>query len=342
MTERKMATIRIIDSIDPIPDADKIEVCTIGGWKVVSQKGIHQVGNKVIYLEIDSWVPNNIAPFLTAPGHYPKEYNGVKGERLKTVKLRGQVSQGLLLPLAEFFDPTLDWEVGQDVSELLCVSKYEPPVSAQLAGQVLGKFPSFIRKTDQERIQNLSKEFSFWREDGSLWEVTEKLDGSSMTVYIKDGRFGVCSRNLDLKEDENNAFWKVARQEKLEEKLRELCFRGTEYALQGELIGEGVQKNPYKLKGQKFFLFDIWNISTAEYVSVDARREISETYNIEHVPVISKTTFLPETSISDIITLSDRQSMLGKVSAEGLVYKRMDGLASFKAISNKYLLKNDA
>ena len=103
-TTRKLATIRRVDALDPIEGADKIEVATIGGWKVVTQKSIHKVGDLVLYIETDAWVPNWLAPFLTKPGHHVKEYNGVAGERLRTIKLKGTISQGLILSLSSAFE----------------------------------------------------------------------------------------------------------------------------------------------------------------------------------------------------------------------------------------------
>ena len=98
---RKMATVRKINAIGPIEGADAIEVATVGGWKVVAQKGLYNVGDLAVYFEIDSWIPNTLAPFLTKPGQHPKVFEGIEGERLRTIKLRGQISQGLLMPLEE-------------------------------------------------------------------------------------------------------------------------------------------------------------------------------------------------------------------------------------------------
>jgi RNA ligase (TIGR02306 family) len=92
---RKLASVRKIDEIRPIEGADAIEAAVVGGWVVVAKKSEFTAGDLAVYLEIDSFVPTELAPFLTKPGHFPKEFNGVKGERLRTVKLRGQVSQGL-------------------------------------------------------------------------------------------------------------------------------------------------------------------------------------------------------------------------------------------------------
>jgi len=348
---RKMATIRKIDEIRPIEGADAIEAAVVGGWVVVVKKGEFTVSELAVYLEIDSWVPTELAPFLSK-GSEPREYNGVKGERLRTVKLRGQVSQGLLLPLSvclsRLADAT-DKDVGEDVSDWLGIQKWEAPVPAQLAGQVRGNFPGFISKTDQERIQNLTKELEQWQGNYKFtWEVTEKLDGSSMTVYVRDEDEGVCSRNLDLKLDENNSFWKVTIRENLIEKIRR---SGRNLALQGELIGEGIQKNPYGIQGQDFRLFDIYDIDRGDYMSPLERRVFADTHGIKHVPVIMTeyvidgVVHIVQTTgsgVQGLLTLAEGKSMLhAKAEREGLVFKcNTFGGPTFKAISNKFLLKN--
>jgi RNA ligase (TIGR02306 family) len=324
---RKLATIRRIGEIYPIEGADAIECAQVDGWKVVVKKGEFQVGQLATYLEVDSWVPEQIAPFLCRDD---KEYNGVRGARLRTIKLRGQVSQGLLLPAAN------DAEEGADVTEVLGIQKYEPPVPAQLTGQVRGNFPSFIPKTDQERIQNLGKELAEWSQQDWAWEVTEKLDGSSMTAYLYQGEFGVCSRNLDLKEDENNSFWKAARANGMEQRLRAL---GRNLALQGELIGEGIQKNRYAIKGQQFYLFDIYDIDAGRYSSAKERRALNvEVFNLHHCPVISDV-WLTDVTQGGLLEEAEGKSVLNPAAErEGLVYKCIEKEVSFKAISNKFLL----
>ena len=187
---RKLATIRKITELNPIPKADAIEVATVDGWKAVVKKGDFKVGDLAIYLEVDSWVPYELAPFLSKDKE-PKEYNGVKGERLRTIKLRGQLSQGLLLPIDVAYDedpPDYDhvFLEGDDVTEILGIQKWERPVPAQLAGLMKGSFPSFIPKTDQERVQNIVSEIASAKELGLEFEVTEKLEGSSMTCYLRN------------------------------------------------------------------------------------------------------------------------------------------------------------
>ena len=336
---RKMARIVKIDAINPIPDADAIEVATVGGWKVVVKKGEYSVGQLAIYCEIDSFIPSTIASFLTKPGHQPKVYEGVEGERLRTVKLRKQLSQGLLLPVS-VLDTFLDindtqFQVGDglDVSEILGIVKYEPPVPAQLAGLVKGNFPSSIPKTDQERCQNLSREIE--SSQNLKFEISEKLEGSSMTCYLIDGVFGVCSRNLDLKRDEANSFWKVAIDQDIEGKMRE-CGDG-DWAIQGELIGNGVQGNIYKMGGMDFYVYDVYNINAGDYLRPVYRRALIERMGLNHVPVINTGASLG--TVEEIILQADGKSVLNsKQDREGIVFKQIDGGMTFKAISNIYLL----
>jgi RNA ligase (TIGR02306 family) len=343
MSERKMATVRLIDEIRPIKDADAIEAAVVGGWVVVIKKGEFRAGDLAVYLEIDSWVPHAIAPFLSK-GQEPREFNGVKGERLRTVKMRGQVSQGMLLSIETAFpgsDRRFWWsQVNVDISERLGIQKWEDPVPAQLAGDVEGAFPSVIPKTDQDRIQNLTEELKTWQSNIAFtWEVTEKLDGSSMTVFVHNDREGVCSRNWSLKETAGNTLWSVARRERLIEKVRQT---GRNLALQGELIGEGIQGNAYNVKGQDFRLFDIYDIDRGEYLGPLERRVFAETHGIKHVPVLA-TEMVIEEWVTGLLTMADGVSTLNpKTNREGLVFKcNTFGGPSFKAISNKWLIKND-
>ncbi len=336
MSERAMATIRKIDAIDPIEGADQIEVATVGGWKVVVKKNEFKVNSLAVYLEIDSWVPNELAPFLTK-GTEPREYNGVKGERLRTVKLRGQISQGLLLPL----EPTckniesLLFE-DLDVSVPLNVQKWERPIPAQLAGQVRGNFPALVPKTDQERIQNLSKQFDKFMED--TWSVTEKLDGSSCTFYLDDeDQFHVCSRNLDLKEDENNSFWKTAKKYDIEGIMRRNSMKGM--AIQGEMIGEGIQGNQYKVV-LDFYVYDMYNTRTGEYILPSQLKAACERLGLNHVPILAEGVTLVGSSIQTILSEAEGKSRLNGSEREGIVFKSESVHdRSFKAISNKWLLK---
>jgi RNA ligase (TIGR02306 family) len=345
-TVRKLASVAEITYIKPIEGADAIECAIVnGGWPVVIRKGEYQVGDVAIYLEIDSWVPHELAPFLSK-GQEPREYNGVKGERLRTVKLRGQISQGLLLPIDQS-GVFADTSVGENVSHILNIQKWEPPIPAQLQGTMKGNFPHFIPKTDQERCQNLRKEI-FEEHEGETYEVTTKLDGSSMTVYVKDGEVGVCSRNIDLKETEGNSFWKATHDQNILYALRAVSdANGEEYALQGELIGEGIQGNPEKLKGQRFYLFDIYSITEGRYLKPLERYSILDKLNmngadIQHVPIVYNCSIVSEqfSTIDELLEFAEGPSLNPQTKREGLVFKSLSSDFTFKAIANSYLLKH--
>lgn len=339
---RKLATIRKIDALTPIEGADKIEVASVGGWKVVAQKGLYKVGDLAVYFEIDSWIPEEVAPFLVK-GKEARVFEGVKGERLKTIKLRGQLSQGLLMPRYAVLDKIGEIYEGMDVTELLGIKKWEKAIPAQLAGQMKGNFPTLIPKTDQERAQNLVKEITQAIEAEQAFEVTEKLEGSSMTCYLIKGEFGVCSRNMDLKETEGNSFWATARKEDIEAKMRAVD-EHWDFAIQGELIGPGIQGNIYSLKDCEFRVFDVYNIQSGGYLDPADRRALIDRMGLKHVPVLAARAKLKDTlgitDVDGVLKFAEGKSVMGTIGCEreGVVFKEVNGGMSFKGISNKYLL----
>ena len=343
MSERVMARVVRIDAINPIEGADQIEVAQIGGWKVVVKKGEHTAGSLAVYCEIDSFIPHSIAPFLTKPGQFPKVYNEVEGQRLRTIKLRGQISQGLLLPMSIRGSDGLVvgalFTEGDDVTELLGIQRWEPPAEFR-AANAKGSFPHFIPKTDCERVQNLSHQVQQWVEDEVVFQKSEKLDGSSMTVFYKDGEVGCCSRNLELKDDGTSTFWETAKSEKLVEKLISL---GKNIALQGELLGGQIQGNSYKITGFKFFLYDIYDIDKQEYLRPEVVEQFAAMHGISHVPIIGYVTLPKEDTIQALLLDADGKSAVGcNPKREGFVYKSTkDTIISVKCISNKWLLKNE-
>lgn len=343
---RKLATIQRITDIKPIPNADAIEVASILGWKVVVKKDEFNVGDLVVYCEIDSLMPKR------------PEFEFLKHSkyRIRTVKLRGQISQGICFPL-DILSIDLRWHirememaklhnihgadgaVGMDVTNALGVEKYEPPIPAELAGEAKGAIPSFLIKTDEDRIQILP-EIPI-KYGGKEFVETEKLDGSSTTIFWKDGLFGVCGRNWEYYESPTNSIWKFARKNHLEEKMGEL---GRNLALQGEIIGEGIQKNKYKLKGQTIRFFRVFDIDKYEYLSYDEMLELLEKWGLESVPILNKNFIMPN-SVDEIIEHAIGKSVLNPdVEREGVVFVRYEakeqGRVSFKSISNKFLLDN--
>jgi RNA ligase (TIGR02306 family) len=228
-------------------------------------------------------------------------------------------------------------EEGYDLTDWLKIEKYEPPIPAQLAGKIKGMFPTFVKKTDQERIQNLPEYFSQYQD--IEFEVTEKLDGSSCTYYWNEGQFGVCSRNLELLENENNSLWKIAKELKIKEYLT-----SRNVAVQGEIVGEGIQGNPYNLQGQKFFVFDIWDIEHQRHFTPKERADFIKPSFMKQVPMLENANSMPlKTMLDELLQASEGKSALNNLTErEGLVFKsikRINGqVISFKVINNIYLL----
>ena len=371
---RKLATIQKVQALHEIKGADFIEICQINGWQCITKKGEVKLNDIVVYFEIDSFLPDNdYFSFL------PKKttYEGKQGYRLKTIKLRKVLSQGLVLPLSHFknhFSSLTNMKEGDDITEILDIIKYDPESQAYFwkpgmkKDKVRGNFPSYIPKTNQERIQNLTKYFSTLVDEE--FEETLKLDGSSMTCYKiihtptlwervksifgikhKAYHFGVCSRNLELKPTANNKlvfdnqgkesiydqsdFWTAAYKYKLEDKLP------IGYAIQGELIGPKIQANHEKVTELKYYVFDVFNIKTGLYLLPQERREFCALHNIPHVPVVN-TSFKPlQLGLDKLLKHVEGQSMNPGTVSEGRVYKHNTKPISFKAISNKYLLGSE-
>lgn len=342
---RELATIRTVISLKPIEGADLIEVARVDGWSCIVKKGEFQEGDKGIYFEIDSFLNGEDERFKFLEKNFII-YDNKIGTRLRTIRLRGQLSQGLMLPLNKFTEAQ-GLEVGTDLTEILKVKKWEPPIDAQLAGEVIGIFPHFIIKTDQPRIQNIASQIE--ENQGNTFECSIKLDGASMTVYRFDRAknkegvtftdYGVCSRNYNLRETANNSLWKVARKNKMLDALNTI---GRNIAFQGELIGEGISGNNENIKGQDFYLYDIYDIDNQQYLSVEDRTKIINFMNqngfpIKTVPILGNVAL--NHTIDQLLEMADGESLHGK-NREGLVLKRFDGQFSFKVISNWYLEKH--
>lgn len=353
---RKLASIRLIKELKPIDGADNIEIAIVDGWQCVVKKGEFKVGDKGVYFEIDSFLPlGTYFDFLAKNG--VKTFNGKEGVRLKTIRLRGKISQGLMLPISAF-TPLLNnsIEVGTDVTELLNIEKYEiPDTHAKLAGDVAGLFPSTIKKTDQERIQNLFDTHSKIHL-GRLFEISLKLDGTSMTVFsidtekyqMKDSysgrKLGICSRNLQLKEKDENTYWSVAKAQKIHENFMKFCEENNRnLALQGELIGPGIQGNKEKLSTHDYFVFDIWDIDKQAHLAPKERMAIINELCLKSVPILFEEfdVFGTFKSVEEILAFADGKSM-NNDNREGIVFKSIDyvddEIISFKAISNRFLM----
>lgn len=273
--------------------------------------------------------------------------------RLRSIKLRGQVSQGLLVPI----DAICDMEginevisdllhnrtdvVGYDVTDLLGVEKYEKPIPANLAGEVEGDFPThLLSKTDEERIQNLPDMLD--KVKGKLVYVSVKHDGTSATyAKDKDGKEYVCSRNLSLRKTEKNTFWKIVEKYDIFNKLPNNC------AIQGEIIGEGIQKNNEELKGQDIRVFNVINLEDRSLLDYKQFKKICADMEIPTVDEYYIGEFKWNT-IDELLELADQVKYKSGRQAEGLVFRLLENEidsttgkeVSFKVISNRYALKH--
>lgn len=346
MTERKLVTIRRISELNPIPKADAIECAKIDGWNVVVRKGEFEVDDECVFFEIDSVLPD-IEPFKFLTEKNGKTfYNGKFGARLKTIRLRGQLSQGLALPLSSF--RKYDLVTGKSLDEELGIWKYDPPPPAELAGKIAGTWPAWLPKTDQERVQNIDPS-----ELTGDYVVEEKMDGTSMSVWIDEhGVLGVGSRNMSLKIDDptndQNSYVRMAHDSGMLNWLKtHILPQDAPIAIQGELCGPSIQGNPYNLDRPKFFAFDIFSGRGGGKLNWEKRDEMIERMQMDGVR-ISTVPFIRLIDLDEIegdkvqalLQSADGVSMVYPTSREGIVLKNTkDGNKSFKVISNQYLEK---
>lgn len=308
---RQLATVRRVKCIRPIEGADRIEKAIIDAWPVVVRKGDFVEGQLVIFCEIDSIIPANLSH---------------TGERLriKTVRLRGQLSQGYILSL-----DAGDHAEGTDVTQVLGIEQHTD-ADKFLPTQAKGSFPSFIPKTDEPRVQNLRdlRELS-----GTPFFCTEKLDGTSFTAYNNQGDIGVCSRNMELRDGEN-LYWRVARSSGALDALQTADY----VAIQGEICGPGIQGNRYNLTEPELFVFNIFDIAANQYMSKSDVYEFCRSYALKMVPYVG-IRHCPDNA-DEILQDAESVSQLNTdVQREGVVWV-CDGetRVSFKAISNRFLL----
>ncbi len=330
---RKLASIQKVKALSAIEGADAIETATVLGWQVVTKKNEFNVGDLCVYCEIDSHLPEKPEFEFLRPRKFV----------IKTVRLRGQISQGICFPLSILPSDT-PLEEGLDVTEVLEITKYEPPLSAGLGGQTKGYFPGFMPKTDETRVQVLEDVLEQHR--NKIFYVSEKVDGASMTCYLKEGEFGVCSRSLELVESTDSLYWVCARKLNLENKLKSLS---GDFAFQGELAGEKIQSNRLKLKGLHFFVFNIFNIKEYRYLNYQEFRDTANQLGLETVPIVEENFLLTtEITVNYLVNYSINKSLLNTQAwREGIVLRPLIeakdnylGRLSFKAINPEYLLKH--
>jgi len=351
---RKLASVQSVNAVEPIPNADAIEKIRVLGWWVVVKRGEYQVGDRLVYCEIDSLLPERPEfEFLRASSFKPEQM-GASGElilpagfRIKTVRLRGQVSQGICFPLT-ILPAGTSADEGTDVTEALGILKWEPPLPIGMGGKVKGLFPGFLPKTDETRVQVL--ELMIERNRGKTFYMTEKLDGSSFTAFLREGEFGICSRNLWMDEsDASNVLARLSIASRLEDKLRAIREQlGFDLAVQAEVIGPGIQKNKYNLKDVALRVFNVLNVDAYQLLDHDTMLTVLAEIQLEPVPQLG--TIVLDHTVDQLVALSEGPSVLNpKLQREGIVLRprieeydeEIGGRLSFKVINPKFLLKHD-
>ena len=395
----KLAHVEIINKIEPIKDADFIELASVLGWHIIiNKKDGFKVGDKCIYIEIDSVVDTTRPEF---------KFLETRGKRIRTMKMRGVYSQGLILPISVYGKNYESLNVGDDVTEHFGIIHYEEYLlqkqqanmskkkysgirkflwshkhlrwigallgywKSQKALLIESEYPSWVVKTDETRIQNcpemIEKMHKYCEENNTEIIATEKIDGTSATFTLhidsqenkhrrhnskfKNFQYWVCSRNLAVDPNGDSIYARYAREHELEDILMKLfnVLEAKEYiTIQGELIDPTVQKNKYALSEGKQDLFVFNLIKDGVRCGTERIKLIFEKNNINLniVPIIKN--FTLKNSVDEILLDADGESLAipksfkGSHLREGLVIRTSDGQLSFKAVSNKFLLKEES
>lgn len=345
---RKLASIQRIWRIDPIEGADRIELAHVLGWQCVVNKGQFQEMDLAIYFEVDSFLP--IAPefeFLRASSYRKTDIMG-EGFRLRTMKFRGQISQGLLLPVSAFSTIPSDAELGLDVTEILGVKKWEIEERITTGGTMIGTLPYDIPHTDETRVQaepDLIRDFA-----GLEYYISTKMDGSSHSVGIDENGFHVTGHNYEYKDDGNSSFYELVKSMDLQTKMEAFFVKNnlSAFTIQGELCAPGIQKNRLKLTKPAWYVFTIRE--NGKRVGLNRMLEICEKLDLESVPIEEVGTDLPAKypTVESLLERADGNYPKGG-KKEGIVIrptepvycKRISASLSMKVVSNKYLLKNE-
>jgi RNA ligase (TIGR02306 family) len=322
---RSLVTIREIDAVQPIEKTDFVETVIIGGWKIVVKISDNfKAGDLVVYGEIDSIFPVDNPKFTF-----------LEGKPLKTKRMRGVISQGIVFPLSIL--PKGDYQKGQDVTELLGVTKYKPPLPTNT--QAKGQFPLFIPKTDLERVQNLSNDIKEYCDTKYFFGIQEKLDGTSITIYYDylNQESGICTLDFDLHLTWDNIYTLAGRPilKQLIKYCKEQC---RSIALQGKLIGEKIQGNKYNIEGQKIYFFQAYDIDDKKYLDNVEFHLLLKKLNLISVPCLNPVSSL--VTIDKWLEFTQGKSKLNpKVERKGIVARTFANDFCFSIINNNFLLK---
>lgn len=360
---RKLAHIEKIEWIKPIEGKDRIVLAGVLGWTVIVQKSDYEVGDQCIFCEIDSVFPEK-----------PEfEFLRSKKFRIKTMKMSGVLSQGICFPLSML--PDGNYEIGDDVTELMGITQYESTMDEEendssedieakkkypaflmrkawfrkliLPKKQAKRFPRFIGKTEETRIQNSP----FYLDLDCKWVATEKVDGQSGSFTLQQIKgkhfwnrdtydFAVCSRNLRKWKKDTSSFWRVAEKYNIEDVLHELIGDNEWVAIQGECVAPNVQDNKYKVTEPDLYVFNLIYPS-GRVGSVEAKKIVGK-YGLKFVPIIDEAVNIKGMSVAEVLDYSTGKSQLYDTLREGIVFRSLDGKQSFKAVSPEFLIKHNA
>ena len=345
---RKLASIQRIWKIEPIEDADRIELAHVLGWQCVVNKGQFQPMDIGVYFEIDSFLP--IRPefeFMRATSYKKSDVMG-EGFKLRTMRFRGEISQGLLLPLSQFPQIPAETEIGTDVTELLGVKKWEIEERVTTGGTAIGTLPYDIPHTDETRVQEepaLIQAFA-----GLEYYISTKMDGSSHSIGIDENGFHVTGHNYEYKDDGASSFYELVKARGYREKMELFAKKEnlTTFTVQGELCAPGIQQNRLRLIKPEWYVFTIRE--NGKRVGLRRMLEICDLLGFEHVPIEEVGMDLPSKypTVEALLARADGDYPKGG-KKEGIVVRPTEPVfcqlisasLSMKIVSNKYLLKNE-
>ena len=345
---RKLASIQRIWKIEPIEGADRIELAHVLGWQCVVNKGQFQPMDIGVYFEIDSFLP--IRPefeFMRATSYKKSDVMG-EGFKLRTMRFRGEISQGLLLPLSQFPQIPAEAEIGTDVTELLGVKKWEIEERVTTGGTAIGTLPYDIPHTDETRVQEepaLIQAFA-----GLEYYISTKMDGSSHSIGIDENGFHVTGHNYEYKDDGASSFYELVKARGYREKMEAFAKKEnlTTFTVQGELCAPGIQQNRLRLIKPEWYVFTIRE--NGKRVGLRRMLEICDLLGLEHVPIEEVGMDLPSKypTVEALLARADGDYPKGG-KKEGIVVRPTEPVfcqlisasLSMKIVSNKYLLKNE-
>jgi len=330
---RSLVTIQRVKAISSIPDSDFLELAHVMGWQCVAKKGEFKAGDLGVYFEVDSFLPVEERYEFLRNSSYRDNVDNGKGFRIRTLKMRGQLSQGLLLPFAQF--PELEsFGEGDDVTERLGVKKWYIPETSTPGGTIIGERPQGIPASDEIRIQSALELLDDL--NGKPYYITTKMDGTSGIVYFIDGKIGCCSRNMEIKDEEGALYWFPVNKYGLREKFIKY---GKNLVLTGEICGPGIQKNKLRLPVLEWYVFDVKDWDAGRYLSYDSALALCVELGLAFVPLEERGDSFAYTL--DTLLEKAKGKYPSGLDKEGIVVRDLMSpkAVSFKVLNNDALLK---